>query len=509
MSDANTFHCPHCGAGNPASDGVLTCHACAKQFEPARVETVPQPASQSSDAPIENNEAPGLARGADLGGYLIEAEIGRGGMGVVYLGVQKSLERKVAVKVLPKRLAADSKFRTRFEREALALATLNHHNIVQIIDRGISGDTFYLVMEYVEGVSLRRLQLDGKLKPEQALAIVPQICAALEYAHGKGLVHRDIKPENILLTTDGHVKITDFGLARMIHGEMSLPEQRLTHTHVLMGTPEYMAPEQRERAKSVDHRADIFSLGVIFYEMLTGELPIGRFQLPSKKVEVDVRLDEVILKSLEKEPDLRYQRARMLSKDVEGIASTYSSKHESRTAPVVAFPSKVSSESSPAAPSAAAPSPAPAPTPVPISEGRREHGSRLAACFQLKNGRRIEVGPQGVRVFEPAPEPALAQVAAPAVTWCDAKNAKGGYSPLAIAAFVLALPLALAPVGMGFAWLLMSPSAARVSTTTLSNGTLTITSTPGMNLHFYPITGIAVLAIVLILTARKIFRRST
>ncbi len=502
MSDANTFHCPHCGAGNPASEGVLTCHACARQFEPARVETVPQPVSQSGEAPVENNEAPGLARGADLGGYLIESEIGRGGMGVVYLGVQKSLERKVAVKVLPKRLAADSKFRTRFEREALALATLNHHNIVQIIDRGISGDTFYLVMEYVEGVSLRRLQLDGKLKPEQALAIVPQICAALEYAHGKGLVHRDIKPENILLTTDGHVKITDFGLARMIHGEMSLPEQRLTHTHVLMGTPEYMAPEQRERAKTVDHRADIFSLGVIFYEMLTGELPIGRFQVPSKRVEVDVRLDEVILKSLEKEPDMRYQRARMLSKDVEGIASTYSSKHEAvaapaaqpAAAPAIPFPSKV-------------PSATPSITAAPEASPERERVSRLAACFQLKNGRRIEVGPNGVRVFEPAPESTLAQATAPAVTWRDAKTARGGYSPLAIAAFVLALPLALVPVGLGFAWLLMSPSAARVSTTTLSNGTLTITTTPGMNLHFYPTAAVVVLAIVLILTARKFMRR--
>src|SRR5690348_16499130 len=121
MDEASTFHCPHCGAGNPAAEGVLTCHACHKEFEPARVETVPQPVSVEGGATPPDPAAPGLARGVELGGYRIETELGRGGMGVVYLGTQKSLERKVAVKVLPKQLASDPKFRARFEREALAL----------------------------------------------------------------------------------------------------------------------------------------------------------------------------------------------------------------------------------------------------------------------------------------------------------------------------------------------------------------------------------------------------
>jgi serine/threonine protein kinase len=387
------FHCPHCGAENPAAAGPVTCVSCQKVFEPARVETVAQPVPPPSNgaqasAPSEKpsdfvyesplGPMPELEKGVELGGYRLETEIGRGGMGIVYLGIQKSLERKVAVKVLPRKLASDAKFRARFDREALALAALNHPNIVQIIDRGISGEVCYLVMEYVEGVSLRRLLHDKTLNPEQALTIVPQICTALEYAHGKGIVHRDIKPENILLTTDGQVKITDFGLARIVHGDIAPSDQRLTHTHVLMGTPEYMAPEQREKAKAVDHRADIFSLGVIFYEMLTSELPIGRFQVPSKKVEVDVRLDEVILKSLEKEPNLRYQRAKLLSKDVEGIASTYRTPTSEKFASVAASTSQ-------------------SPSPATGTKSSTAGGERL----MLKGGRQIEIGPKGIRVYEP------------------------------------------------------------------------------------------------------------
>jgi predicted Ser/Thr protein kinase len=490
MNEASTFHCPHCGAGNPASEGVLTCHACHKQFEPARVETVAQPASQADAEPATESSAANadagfavLPRGVELGGYRIEREIGRGGMGVVYLGIQKSLDRRVAVKVLPKRLADDPKFRIRFEREALALATLNHANIVQIIDRGIAGDIFYLVMEYVDGVSLRRLQLDGKLPAEQALAIVPQICTALEYAHGKGIVHRDIKPENILLTTDGQVKITDFGLARIVHGDASVQEQRLTHTNVLMGTPEYMAPEQRERARTVDHRADIFSLGVIFYEMLTGELPLGRFQVPSKKVALDVRLDEVILKSLEKEPDLRYQRAQQLSKDVEGIASTYGSKSEPASAAI------------------------PAGAPIVMPESARAASKRvstLSACFQLKDGRRIEVGPRGVRVFEPAPAVAPQPIAPGPVPQPSSPGlmkrrevTPSGYSGLAIAAFMLAI------VPLGLCALLFVFVGASSSS---SSG---VAMSPTINVSIRPVLLLVAVVVVTILVARKFLRKQT
>jgi serine/threonine protein kinase len=160
----------------------------------------------------------------------------------------------------------------------------------------------------------------GKLAPHEALAIVPQICEALQYAHDVGVVHRDIKPENILLDRKGRVKIADFGLANVL----GRPEKSgmLTGSRQVMGTPYYMAPEQIERPQEVDHRADIYSLGVVFYEMLTGELPLGRFAPPSRKVDVDARLDEVVLRALESEPERRYQYASEVKTDVERLSQS-------------------------------------------------------------------------------------------------------------------------------------------------------------------------------------------
>jgi hypothetical protein len=153
----------------------------------------------------------------------------------------------------------------------------------------------------------------------EALAIVPQVCEALQFAHEEGIVHRDIKPENILLDKKGRVKIADFGLAKLLDKPATV--YTLTHAGQRMGTPHYMAPEQIEHPGQVDHRADIYSLGVVFYEMLTGELPLGRFPLPSQKVQVDVRLDQVVLHSLEKEPERRYQHASEVKSDVEVISA--------------------------------------------------------------------------------------------------------------------------------------------------------------------------------------------
>src|SRR5262249_26475046 len=161
------------------------------------------------------------------------------------------------------------------------------------------------VMEYVEGTTLRQAMLARKLAPAEALALVPQLCDALEYAHAQGVVHRDVKPENILLDRAGRVKVADFGLAKLEgpHGHS------LTGTHQAMGTPNYMAPEQWEHPAEVDHRADIYALGVVCYELLTGELPLGRFDPPSRKIEIDLRIDEVVLRALDKEPGRRYQHA--------------------------------------------------------------------------------------------------------------------------------------------------------------------------------------------------------
>jgi serine/threonine protein kinase/capsular polysaccharide biosynthesis protein len=267
--------------------------------------------------------------------------IGKGGMGAVYKARQPTLDRLVALKILPPAAAGDAGFAERFNREARALARLNHPNIVTVHDFGqVSagaaettppspgetpaaplGPLHYLVMEFVDGGNLRQVEQAGRLTPEQALAIVPQICEALQFAHNEGIVHRDIKPENILLDKRGRVKITDFGIAKIL-GLTATEEAPLTGARDVVGTPHYMAPEQIEKPRTVDHRADIYSLGVVFYEMLTGELPLGRFAPPSRKVQMDVRLDEVVLHALEKEPELRYQQASQVKTAVETIART-------------------------------------------------------------------------------------------------------------------------------------------------------------------------------------------
>jgi serine/threonine protein kinase len=245
--------------------------------------------------------------------------LGQGGMGVVYKARQRRLNRLVALKILPPSIGEQPAFAERFSREAQALARLNHWNIVQVHDFGETDEFFYFIMEFVDGVNLRTLIRDGKLKPEEALAIVPQICEALQFAHDEGIVHRDIKPENILIDKRGRVRIADFGLAKLLS---RAPEDlSLTGTGQLMGTLGYMAPEQLHQAHAVDHRADIYSLGVVLYEMLTGRLPMGKFDPPSKKVQVDVRLDEVVLHALENEPDRRYQHASEVKTDVESIRS--------------------------------------------------------------------------------------------------------------------------------------------------------------------------------------------
>jgi serine/threonine protein kinase len=301
--------------------------------------------------------------------FEILAFVGQGGMGAVYKARQRQLDRVVALKILPPCIGVGQAFAERFAREAKAMARLNHPGIVTIYDFGCvksanvppagnapdlpagSGASealvgsqpdplYYFIMEFVDGVSLRRLMQSGRVSPREALAIVPQICDALQYAHDQGIVHRDIKPENILLDRQGRVKLADFGLARLMGAEALIPTQQpdghgasvtaqgvtsasanLTEGKV-MGTPQYMAPEQVAHPGEVDHRADIYALGVVFYQMLTGDLPGRRIEPPSRKVRLDVRLDDVVLRALEKEPERRYQQVSEVKTAVDAIAET-------------------------------------------------------------------------------------------------------------------------------------------------------------------------------------------
>ncbi len=273
-----------------------------------------------ADARPKRSEAPPPSL-ADIARHFPQLEIlellGTGGMGAVYKARQREIDRLVALKILPLEAGSDPGFAERFTREARALAKLSHPNIVALHEFGHVDGLHYFIMEFVDGLNLRQLEQAGRLSAREALQIIPQICEALQFAHDEGIVHRDIKPENVLLDKKGRVKIADFGLARILGHE---PEDfRLTRAREVMGTPHYMAPEQVEKPQTVDHRADIYSLGVVFYEMLTGELPLGKFAPPSQKVQIDVRLDEVVMRALEKEPARRYQHASEVKTDMETI----------------------------------------------------------------------------------------------------------------------------------------------------------------------------------------------
>ena len=305
-SQAFSATCPRCGAPATAYVAGDLCPACL--LKQVALET------GTDSFPDEPWTPPAIG---DLATAFPQLEIieliGRGGMGAVYKARQKSLGRLVALKILPPRHAAIPSFAERFSREAQALAELNHPNIVTVHDFGRAGEFFFLMMEYIDGVNLRQAMMAGRFTPPQALAIVPPICEALQFAHDRGIVHRDVKPENLLLDKAGHVKIADFGIARIMgagldpaSGVAVSDSPGLTQDSVL-GTPRYMAPEQAAHPAQADHRADIYSLGVVLYELLTGELPVGRFEPPSRRVQIDVRLDAIVLRALEHTPELRYQ----------------------------------------------------------------------------------------------------------------------------------------------------------------------------------------------------------
>lgn len=250
--------------------------------------------------------------------------LGRGGMGVVYKAWHVLLECPVAVKVLPLMNARTPFFVERFAREAIALARLHHPRIVKIHDLGDVDGLYYLIMEHLAG-NLRRIMTSDPMPPGKVLHIILPICDALEYAHSQGVIHRDIKPENILLDEHGRVKIADFGLAKLLGTDTSAAT--LTGSHQVMGSPHYMAPEQWERPNEVDHRVDIYALGVICYELLTGELPLGRFDPPSEKAFFgNRRLDEIVLRALARDQGQRFQSVFELKTELKSLRSKSSGR---------------------------------------------------------------------------------------------------------------------------------------------------------------------------------------
>jgi hypothetical protein len=264
--------------------------------------------------------------GRFLGQYELMGLIGKGGMARVYKSIQPALKRYVAVKLLHSSVAADEEFLARFQREAQAAASLRHPHIVQIFDFGHQEELYYMVMELIDGPTLRdelqRLKvLDETLPFSEVQRIIGEVSEALDYAHDRGIIHRDVKPANILLTPEGQAVLSDFGLAFMIEG----PRHTITG---FVGTPEYMSPEQG-KGLAVDGRTDEYSLGVVLYEMLTGRVPftsktpmgtvmkhISEPLPPPRSVNPDIpeSVEQVLLKAMSKEPGDRYGRAGELSR---------------------------------------------------------------------------------------------------------------------------------------------------------------------------------------------------
>lgn len=243
--------------------------------------------------------------------FAISSVLGRGGMGAVYRGRQLNLDREVAIKLLPEQLTEDEgmNFAARFLQEARAIAKLDHPAIISVYDFGeTSAGQLYFVMEFVDGMDIHQyLNLhEGRIPPESALSITAHVLDALDYAHRQGIVHRDIKPANIMLDKNGRVKIADFGLAKSLSTDTEDSMPALTMTNVAVGTPDFVAPEALESGVTPDHRADLYAVGVMLYQMLTGKLRRGQFKMPSEIYpDIDSRFDDLISQAMQSDPDNR------------------------------------------------------------------------------------------------------------------------------------------------------------------------------------------------------------
>ncbi|MFS0915710.1 Stk1 family PASTA domain-containing Ser/Thr kinase [Brevibacillus sp. 179-C 1.1 NHS] len=282
--------------------------------------------------------------GQRLGGrYQIESRVGGGGMAIVYKAKDLILNRPVAVKVLRSQFGTDEDFVNRFRREAQAVASLSHPNVVGVYDVGQEGDTHYMVMEYIEGYTLKEVIIQrGALPVEEAVRIAEQICDALDHAHQNQIIHRDIKPHNIMIGKNGRVKVTDFGIARAV------TSTTITHTNAMLGSVHYFSPEQA-RGGITGEKSDIYSLGIVLYEMVTGELPFSgdspisvalkhlQEPLPEPRQvnpAIPQSVENVILKALVKDPFLRYASASEMLEDLETCLFPERLNEEKLTFPV-------------------------------------------------------------------------------------------------------------------------------------------------------------------------------
>ena len=269
------------------------------------------PSAPSGSAPNQPKSMPHIE------GFTLHERLGQGGMGEVFRAIRQSDGRELAVKVLSESLAAVPDYVRRFDREAAAMAQLDHPGIVRLLSRGKSGAHCFIAMELVPGPSLRTHVAVAKPSARALARLLGQVAHALAYAHARGVVHRDLKPDNVLVIGEGRTKVLDFGLAGL-HADGA---ESLTQSNVAMGTANYMAPEQRKDAHRADHRADLYSFGVMIYELLTGELPAGKSPPASKVVAGLSRAwDALIERCLEQDPAARPHSALELAHALESLA---------------------------------------------------------------------------------------------------------------------------------------------------------------------------------------------
>lgn len=311
--------CPRCGkllAAKLMVGGI--CPACVAK-------TMQRDFFSHMDAEIEEKEPLSL----NVQGYEIQELVGGGGMGEVYRAILTARGKVVAMKVVSGRLTRDPEVTARFEAEVAALSHLSHPNVVRVLDHGETANgRHFLVMEYVDGCDLRRLLRAQRLDMERALDIFLKVCAGVRHAHERGLVHRDIKPANILIGADGTVKVADFGLAKTLVENST--GYSFTQTRDTFGTPYYVAPEVTRSAGSANVRADIYALGVLLYELLTGSVPMGQFTPLSKKTGLSKKIDGIVGHALADDPQRRLASVAEMAAAVEKIAEDHRRGHEKK-----------------------------------------------------------------------------------------------------------------------------------------------------------------------------------